>query len=450
MTTFSRATYRSAGLLLLFLAVGAFLRIETLTKRPLWHDEIYTLGVVVTAHSLADIWAASGRDRAETPLLYYGAAYTAWHLHRNEKSIRFPACIVGILSIPLLGALAYRLAGIRAGLLSALLLTVSVYHIEYSQDARSYTLLIFLSLTALHGFLSFVRSRSIAGLLVLTLSVLASLYTHHSGFFVGGAIAVAGLAFILRRWWESGKFPLWLCAGLAGSAVVIALGFWPQVAHFRSFLESSDLDREHTLALTGHFFVELFNRWTFGAPWGIIAAGLLALGVIRSCKSFEAAVILFPWMAIPFLYFGFVPFGKFFDIRFVIAALPPFLILVGSGLTWLIDGSASALARLGRRPDTGRTSLNALMEALCLVFLAGSAVGPYLTFRRLELRCSDFYYRHEVLSQEHGFCRKHLIYASLYRRDSAGMLRKYQPSAKGGSEHPRADSIPHQDSVPHQ
>jgi len=442
MTAFSRAPYRTAGLLLLLLAVGAFLRIETLTKRPLWHDEIYTLGVVVTAHSLADIWAASGRDRAETPLLYYGAAYAAWHLHRNEKSIRFPACIVGILSIPLLGTLAYRLAGIRAGLLSALLLTVSVYHIEYSQDARSYTLLIFWSLTAFHGFLSFVRSRSTAGLLVLTLSVLACLYTHHSAFFVGGAITIAGLAFTLRLWWQTGKFPLWLCGGLVGSALVITLGFWPQLAHFRSFLESSDLDREHTLALTGHFFVELFNRWTFGAPWGFIAVGLLAPGAIRSCKSFETAVILFPWLAIPFLYFGFVPFGKFFDIRFVIAALPPFLILVGSGLSWLSDGAATALARLGRLPDTSRTSLNAFMEALCVVFLVGSAVGPYLTFRRLELRCSDFYYRHEVLHQEHGFCRKHLIYASLYRRDSAGMLRKYQPSSTRGSEKPAADSVP--------
>lgn len=442
MTTRSRAAYRSAWLLLLFLAVGAFLRIETLTKRPLWHDEVFTLGVVVTAHSFADIWAASGRDRAETPLLYYGAAYTAWYLFRHDKSIRLPACIVGILSIPLLGTLAYRLAGIRAGLLSALLLTVSVYHIEYSQDARPYTLLIFWSLTTFHGFLSFIRSRSIAGLVLLTVSLLASLYTHQSAFFIGGAIGIAALSLILQRWWTSGKIPLWLCGGLAGATLLIALGLWPQLAHVRSLLESSDLDREHTLALTGHFFVELFNRWTFGAPWGIIALGLLVLGIIRSCRSLEPAIILLPWMAVPFLFFGFVPFGKFFDIRFIIAALPPFLILVGSGLSWLSDGAAWVLARLGRLPDTSRTSLSFLMEALCLLLLAGSAVRPYLTFRRLRLRCSDFYYRPEVLHQEHEFCRRHLIYASLYQRDSAGMLKKYQPSAKRGPKNPRTDSVP--------
>jgi mannosyltransferase len=443
MTARSHAAYRSAGLLILFFAVGAFLRIDTLTKRPLWHDEIYTLGVVNSAHSLADIWAASGRDRAEQPLMYYGAAYAAWRLSKHEKSIRVPACLVGILSIPLLGALAYRLAGVRAALLSALLLALSVYHIEYSQDARSYTLLIFWSLTAFHGFLSFARSKSIAGLVLLTLSILGSLYTHHAAVFVGGAIAIAGLSFIVHRWWASGSFPLWLCGGLAGAAVVVALGFWPQLAHVNSFLASSDLDREHTLALTGHFFVELFNRWTFGAPWGILSIGLVALGLIRSCRSLERAAILLPWVAMPFLVFGFVPFGKFFDIRFVITALPPFLILVGSGLDWMIEGIASTLARLAPLRNAGRTSLGYLIEALCAVVLVGSAVGPYLTFRRLKLRCSEFFYRPEVMRQQNGFCRKQLILNSLWRSDSVGLLRKYPHSEKDGSETTSADSATH-------
>lgn len=443
MTARSQAAYRSAGWLILLLAVGAFLRIETLAKRPLWHDEIYTLGVVNSAHSLADIWAASGRDRAEQPLMYYGAAYAAWRLWKHEKSIRVPACLVGILSIPLLGALAYRLAGARAALLSALLLTLSVYHVEYSQDARSYTLLIFWSLTAFHGFLSFVRSKSIAGLAVLTVSILGALYTHHAAVFVGSAIAIAGLAFILRRWWADGSFPFWLFGGLAGSSVVVGLGFWPQIAHFNSFLASSDLAREHTLALTGHFFVELFNRWTFGAPWGFLSIGLVALGVIQSGRSLERAAILFPWIAMPFLVFGFVPFGKFFDIRFVITALPPFLILVGSGLDGLIDGMASALARIAPLRNVGRTSPGYVIEALCAVVLVWSAVGPYRAFRRLKLRCSEFYYRPEVMRQQNGFCRKQLILNSLWRTDSVGLLRKYPHSENDGSETPSGDPATH-------
>lgn len=443
MTARSRAAYRAAGLLILFLAVGAFLRIETLTKRPLWHDEAWTLGVVDTANSLADLWAASGRDRAEHPFMYYGAAYAAWRLSSHEKSIRIPALVFGILSIPLLGALAYRLAGVRAGILSAFLLTVSVYHIDFSQDARSYTLLIFWSLTAFHGFLSFVRSRSIAGLALLAFSILASLYTHHSTFFVAGPIAIAGLSLIAHRWWASGSVPLWLCGGLAGAAVVVALGYWPQLAYTKVFLASSDLDREHTLALSGRFFVELFNRWTFGAPWGILSIGLVALGVIRSCRSLERAAILLPWIALPFLVFGFVPFGKFFDIRFVITALPPFLILVGSGLDWMIEGVASTLARLAPLRDAARSSLGYSIDALCAVVLLGSAVGPYLTFRQLELRCSDFYYRPEVMRQQNGFCRKQLVLNSLWRSRSFAVLRKYPPSENDGSKTTRPDSATH-------
>jgi hypothetical protein len=276
----------------------------------------------------------------------------------------------------------------------------------------------------------------------LAFSILAALYTHHAAFFVGGAIATAGLLFIVHRWRASGSMPLWLCGGLAGASVVVALGFWPQLVHFKSFLASSDLDREHTLALTGHFFVELFNRWTFGTPWGILSIGLVALGVIRSCRSLERAAILLPWFAIPFLVFGFVPFGKFFDIRFVITALPPFLILVGSGLDWMIEGIASALARLAPLRDLGRTSLRYPIEVLCAMVLLGSAVGPYLTFRRLKLRCSEFFYRPAVMRQQDGFCRRQLILNSLWRHDSF-ILRKHPPSENDRSGADGADPATH-------
>jgi len=145
----------------------------------------------------------------------------------------------------------------------------------------------------------------------------------------------------------------------------------------------------------------------------------------------------------PFLVFGFVPFGKFFDIRFVITALPPFLILVGSGLDWMVEGMASTLARLAPLRDTGRTSLGYFIEVLCAVVLVSSAVGPYLTFRRLKLRCSEFFYRPEVMRQQNRFCSKQLILNSLWRSDSVAILRKYPSSEKGGSETTSADSATH-------
>jgi mannosyltransferase len=433
-------SYRSAGWLILLLAVGAFLRIETLTMRPLWIDEIFTLEVVSSAHSLADIWDASRRDGAEHPLGYYGAAYAVWQVSKNEKLLRAPACVFGILSIPLLATLAWRLVGVRAGLLSGLLLALSVYHIEYSQDARSYSLLMFWSLAAFHGLVSFVRSASIGGIIILTLSVLGSLYTHHAAFLVAGAIAIAGLSLVAHRWWESGRFPVRLCAGFGSSLVVVALGFWPQFAHLKILLTGPDLEGLHTLALTRYFFVELFNRWTFGAPWGILSVGLVALGVIRSCKSLERAAVLLPWLVMPFLFFRLVPTGKFFDIRYVITALPPFLILVAYGLDWIIQGTAWTIARLGAVSDISRSTLHRWVEALCVVVLVGSAMGPYLTFRRLKLRCADFFFHPEVLRQEHGFCREHIVFSSLSHRF---LLRWNPPSEPHGSATPGADAARH-------
>ncbi len=86
----SQAAYRSAGLLILFLAVGAFLRIETLTKRPLWHDEIYTLGVVNSAHSLADI--------ASQPVSLESFPFPSWGRWRiASPEHEQPSCLLSCL-----------------------------------------------------------------------------------------------------------------------------------------------------------------------------------------------------------------------------------------------------------------------------------------------------------------------------------------------------------------
>jgi 4-amino-4-deoxy-L-arabinose transferase-like glycosyltransferase len=427
----ARGVRYAAGLLVALFAVGTFVRVETLTKRPLWYDEAWTLGVVDSAGSLRDLWAASARDRAEHPVLFYAIAYAARQTGSGEKAIRVPALIFGVLSIPLLGTLGWRLFGPRTGLLSAFLLTFSVYHIDFSQDARSYTLLLFWSLLAYHGFLSLVRSRSVPGVILLAVSLLGSLYTHHATVFVAVPIGLAAGVLVARSWWTSRRFPWWLCGGFVAAAVLVGLGYWPQLAHTQTFLASDDLERDHTLALSGRLLIEVFSRWTFGHVWGFISAGLLTLGMVRTCRSWERSAILLPWVAMPFLVFGFVPFGKFFDMRFLITALPPFLILVGAGLDWIVEGAARMLARVARLED--RPAIARVVEALCAIVLIWSAAGPYRTFRRLEQRCSDFYHRPQVMRQERGFCRDHLVLSSLWRSRPFAVLRRYPPSDQPGS-----------------
>ena len=165
--------------------------------------------------------------------------------------------------------------------------------------------------------------------------------------------------------------------------------------------------------------------------WGFISAGLLTLGVVRTCRSWEGSAILLPWAAMPFLVFGFVPFGKFFDLRFLITALPPFLILVGAGLDWIVEGATRTLAQVARVED--RPAVARVVEVVCAMVLIWSAAGPYRTFRRLEQRCSDFYHRPEVMRQERGFCREHLVLSSLWRSRPFAVLRRYPPSDQPGS-----------------
>src|SRR5438034_884751 len=60
-------------------------------------------------------------------------------------SLRLPATLFGVVTIPALYFLAREFAGRTEALFGCLLLTVSYHHVWFSQNARGYTLLAFLA-----------------------------------------------------------------------------------------------------------------------------------------------------------------------------------------------------------------------------------------------------------------------------------------------------------------
>ena len=89
----------------------------------------------------------------------------------------------GVLSIVLTYSIGRLLFGKRAGLFAALIIAVSFFHVRYSQEARGYTLMVFLALVSCYALLRLISGWKLrwAGIYVLSSALLC--YTHYFGLF---------------------------------------------------------------------------------------------------------------------------------------------------------------------------------------------------------------------------------------------------------------------------
>ncbi|MEI6669942.1 MAG: glycosyltransferase family 39 protein [Acidobacteriota bacterium] len=138
-------------------------RVYTISMRPLWDDEGWTLHIVYGG-SLGDVIKISIQD-FWPPLHYVIVNGVARILDTGALNLRLPSVVFGVMTVALLPALGRMLFGRPAiGSLAALLLAGAVPHVLYSQMARVYALQVLLGVVCSHYFYkAFVQSRVSAG-----------------------------------------------------------------------------------------------------------------------------------------------------------------------------------------------------------------------------------------------------------------------------------------------
>jgi mannosyltransferase len=137
-------------LLALITVLAAALRFHSLAAKSFWFDE----GVSVAIARLD--WYNFVRilwRREANMSLYYLLLHFWLHFGGSEFFIRSLSVLFAIASVPVIYLLGRRLIGSRVGLIAAALLAVNAYHVQYSQDARSYSLMVFLCLLSSLYFL---------------------------------------------------------------------------------------------------------------------------------------------------------------------------------------------------------------------------------------------------------------------------------------------------------
>jgi hypothetical protein len=132
------------------IAVAALLRFFRLGHQGFWFDEGNTAQEV---HFTVGQMLTLLKHYESTPPLYYGIAWVwARIFGAGEVGLRSLSALLGVLAVPVAYAAATKLVSRRAGLIAAALVTFNPYLIWYSQEARAYSLVVFLTGAGLVAF----------------------------------------------------------------------------------------------------------------------------------------------------------------------------------------------------------------------------------------------------------------------------------------------------------
>jgi len=201
--------------------------------KGLWWDEIYFLMITVR-HPLANIVTTFPAD-TQHPLYSILARLSVVAFGEHAWSLRLPALLFGVASIPVLYLLASSVASRIEALLATALLTVSYHHVWFSQNARGYTALAFWTLLSTYLLLRGIETGRRGFYLAYGAAVALGIYTHLTMMFLVAAhlLICACLAVdAARKGAEKWRFPLQ--GFLLGGALTL-LFYAPILSQVRNF-----------------------------------------------------------------------------------------------------------------------------------------------------------------------------------------------------------------------
>lgn len=332
---------RTTQILAGIVALGTALRFATLDAQSFWSDEAVT--VLLLEQSFFDMLDAVP-DSESTPHLYYVLAWLWTQVAgTGEVGLRSLSAGFGALTVWVAFLAGRDLVSRRAGLVAAALVATNPLLVWYSQEARAYSLLVFLTALAVLWFARALRGDrdALAG---WALTAALALATHYFALFI---VVPQALWLLWRVRPRRSAVAAVAVPGAAGLALL------PLALHQRSnegaaFIEDSDLG--FRLAQVPKQFLVAFDApaevplTVFAA---LLAAAGLALLAIRAARAEQrgaaiAAVIGATAVALPvFLAAGGVDFVL---TRNLIAALVPLLVALAAGFGARAAGPAGTVA----------------------------------------------------------------------------------------------------------
>jgi mannosyltransferase len=266
---------------------AAAVRFASLGVQSFHHDEVITVMRVIPGsfgHMLHEVKVSESN-----PPLYYVLAWGWTHVFgRDEWGIRSLSALVGTLTVPVGYAIGRQLASRRVGLILMALLAFNPMLIWYSQEARSYALLVLFGALSFLFFVRALDTRRGRDLAFWAIASALALGSHYFAFFAVGIEAV-WLAVALRDRWKV-VLPALVAVGAAGAALLPLIAAQTNPNHIGWIEESSLGGRffqtgvSFLIGETGHVIAEPPRIHYALLPVigvGLAALALLALGTRR-------------------------------------------------------------------------------------------------------------------------------------------------------------------------
>jgi mannosyltransferase len=155
--THSPWTLASRCTLFLLAASAATLRFLFLTRKPFWFDECFSVEVArLTWHDFFRLlwW------REANMALYYLLLREWLHFGSSPFFVRTLSVVASLATLPALFWLASRLFDRRVGIIAVALMSCNAYSVRYAQEARGYSLFLFLATLAGVFLVGYLREPS--------------------------------------------------------------------------------------------------------------------------------------------------------------------------------------------------------------------------------------------------------------------------------------------------
>ncbi|MBW6517384.1 MAG: glycosyltransferase family 39 protein [ANME-2 cluster archaeon] len=293
-------------------------------------DEAFSINMA--SNSISHIIETYGND--VHPPFYYVLLHFVMLFGNSEFMVRMPSAIFGILTIPLLYITGKKFFTFREGLISAFLLSISYYHIYYSQEARMYTLLTFSFLASFYCFYRACEHKNnLIFFIGYILFTLMSIYTHYFGFF----ILPITILYILTSKVLFKKITLDIKSlhRMLLSCIVITVSVIPLVLIFFNQINNKVGGEVAWGTSPANLFIKLLVRFSTLAPsTSLLFSLLFVLGALISLKNNKNQFILMGiWFALPIVVSYYLASIMPFETRYLIILLPAFLLFIARGIT---------------------------------------------------------------------------------------------------------------------
>ncbi|MGD9015402.1 MAG: glycosyltransferase family 39 protein [Candidatus Omnitrophota bacterium] len=332
-------------LLLSTLLLGAALRIYNLGKNSLWADEAGFI-IFKSGNLLSSLrYILRGLLRGELDPCHHGYRIfsTVWSsFSSNEFMLRLSSVIFGVISIFYIYKLGKILFSKEVGLISAFILSISPFHIYYSQEFRMYTLITLLTIATAYCLKKFLESGKKEFLFGYVITHAFNIWLHMITVLV---LIAENIFFVCYYNRYRNLLRKWLKAHL-----IILLFVMPEIIFLVLHLKNNPIrgvlsSTISTVSVLGHIspIIPLYSLKNFSAgynvgltiwlPIFILFVVLFIFGIIKTKTRQELNLCLFGlFIPIIILYL----FQKYlYADRFLIPSSIFFYLIVANGLYYL-------------------------------------------------------------------------------------------------------------------